>query len=164
GGGGGGGASITNLVVNDTSATSPPSGDGIPNSQQWSVQTNFRAGVAAFGDRTVTINSTGNGSLGGKTWIRTAADSKNFTGSPLATFTLTGSFLYLLVDDRHNAAGGKPLWLDASYTDMGFNAVIAEGATLRPYSVWRKSVTSGGTVSLPRIASAIAPCYLVVVE
>jgi hypothetical protein len=47
---------------------------------------------------------------------------------------------------------------------MGLNATIAEGSTLRPYSVWRKAVTSGSTVSLPRIGSTTAPCYLVVVE
>jgi hypothetical protein len=155
-------APITKLVINDSSAANAGS-DGIPNNQQWSIQTNFRAGIAAFGDRTVTITSTGNGTLDGKSWIRTAADSKTFSGSPLATFTLTGQFLYLLVDDRLNT-GSKPTWLDDTYTDMGFNAVITEGTNLRDYSVWRKSVVSGSTVTLPTINSSKAPCYIVVVE
>lgn len=159
-------SSITNLVVNDTATTNPPAGtDGIANSLQWSVQSNFRAPATAFGDRTVSITATGDTSLNGKPWIRTAADSKNYNGTaPLATFTLTGRYLYLLVDDRHNGTGTRPAWLDASYTDMGFNAAITEGATLRPYSVWRKSITSGSTVTLPKINSAIAPCYIVVIE
>jgi hypothetical protein len=32
--------------------------------------------------------------------IRTAADSKSFAGTTLASFTLTGSTLFLWVDDR----------------------------------------------------------------
>lgn len=159
-------SAIGNLVVRDTATTNPPAGtDGIANSTQWSIQQDFRIGPAAFGDRSATISALGSGPLAGKPWIRTAADSKNFAGAPLATFTVTGRFVYLLVDDRHNVpATGKPAWLDASYTDQGYNAVIAEGTTPRPYSVWRRSVASGSTVTLPTIASAVAPCYLVVVE
>jgi hypothetical protein len=157
-----GAAPISNLVVNDTSAANAGT-DGVPNNQQWSIQTNFRTGVPAFGDRTVNITSVGTGTLGGKAWIRTAADSKTFAGSPLATFTVNGQFVYLLVDDRHNT-GSKPAWLDATFTDQGFNATILEGTTTRQYSVWRKTVTPGSTVTLPTINSAIAPCYLVVVE
>jgi hypothetical protein len=152
---------ISNLVVNDTT----PGNDGIANSQQWSVQTNFRAGVMAFGDRTVTVSATGNGSLDGKTWLRTTADSKSFTGSPVATFTLTGDTLYLLVDNRHNnTTTGKPPFLDATYSDTGTDVTIAEGTTPRLYSVWKRSVVSGSTVSLPAVNSSAAPFYIVVVN
>jgi len=157
-------APITNLVVNDNTT----GGDGIVNSSQWSIQTNFRTGVAAFADRTVTITSTGDGSLNGMAWIRTAADSKTFTGPSLATFTANSDVMFLLVDDRWNV-NGRPSFVDPMlYTDTGFNAVITEGTTQnpiqRPYSVWRRSVTPGSTVTLPSIGLGTAPCYLVVVR
>jgi len=50
------------------------------------------------------------------------------------------------------------------FTDQGYNLTINEGATPRPYSVWRKAVTSGSTVNLPSIGSAMAPFYFVIVE
>jgi hypothetical protein len=151
---------ISNLIVNDTT----PGGDGIPNNQQWSVQSNFQQGVAPFGDRLVTVSSIGSSQLAGKPWIRTTADSKSFTGSP-ASFTLTGDTVFLLVDNRHNnATTGKPAFLDASYSDTGFDATILEGTTARPYSIWRKSVVSGSTVTLPTVNSTLAPFYFVVVQ
>jgi len=152
-------------VVNDHTVGN----DNIDNSTQWVVQTNFRATVNPFSDRTgVSITSTGNGTLDGKTWIRTAADSKSFgtgvTPPPtLASFTVTGTFVDLLVDDRHGG-GARPSWLDTSFTDAGFNVTINDGSATRPYSVWRKSVTPGSTVNLPAIGSTMAPCYIVVVE
>jgi hypothetical protein len=95
--------------------------------------------------------------------IRTAADSKNYTGTPLATFTTGGTFLYLAVDNRHNT-GSKPAWLDATYVDQGYDITITEGTTARPYSVYRKATTAGSPVTLPTIGSATAPCYLVIVQ
>jgi hypothetical protein len=151
---------IANLVVNDTATTNPPAGsDGIANANQWSIRTNLQTGDTAFGDRAYTVNL-GNSGLAGKPWVRTAADSKSYAGTPLATFTVTGSFVYLLVDDRHNTA----FLTNAGYTDQGTNASVLEGSTTRPYSVWRKAVTSGSTVTLPTIGSATAPCYIVVVQ
>jgi hypothetical protein len=157
---------ITKLVVNDHSMGLDPT----DNSTQWVVQPDFHAGGDAFSDRTlVTIADIGNGSLKGKTWLRTAADSKLFGMNvmprpALASFTVTGSFVYLLIDDRHNT-GSRPLWLDGDYTDMGFNVMIDDHSGMnKPYSVWRRPVLSGSTVTLPSIGSNIAPCYIVVVE
>jgi hypothetical protein len=155
-------AAITNLVVNDTT----PGGDGIPNNTQWSIQANLQTGLAPFGDRTFTIESLGNSVLVGRPWIRTAADSKSFTGSPLASFTVNGSFVFLLIDNRHNAANGRPAWLtDPAWVDQGFDVMVRQSATATfPYSVWRKPVTAGSTVNLPTINSGIAPAYFVVVQ
>jgi glucose/arabinose dehydrogenase len=156
---------ISNLVVNDSAITNPPAGaDGIANSAQWSIQNNFQANVTAFGDRAFKVTGVPAGSvLLGKAWIRPAADSKNYTGTPLATFTVGGTFVYLAADNRHNT-GARPSWLDASYVDQGFDITVTEGNTARSYSVYRKPVTSGSTVALPRIGSATAPCYLVIVQ
>lgn len=155
-------AVIANLVVNDTATSNPPAGaDGIANSAQWSIQSNFQVGVTAFGDRSYKVTGAPAGSvLLGKAWIRPAADSKHYTGTPLATFTAGGSFVYLAVDNRHNT-GARPPWLDASFVDQGFDITVTEGTTARAYSVYRKPVTAGSTVALPRIASPGAPCYLV---
>jgi glucose/arabinose dehydrogenase len=157
---------ISNLVVRDTATTNPPAGtDGIANSTQWSVQANFQNNVTAFGDRTVKVTAVPSAAnvLLGKHWIRTAADSKNYTGTPMATFTVGGTFVYLAVDNRHNGTGARPAWVDSTYVDQGYDIAITEGSTARSYSVYRKAVTSGSTVTLPTIASATAPCYIVIV-
>jgi hypothetical protein len=166
GAGVGSAAPITNLVVNDTAL----GGDNIPNNQQWSVQTIFGAGVAPFGDRKVLIKSTGDHSLDGLAWIKTAADSKAFPrdAGPVATFKVTGSTIFLLVDDRHNVSVNnqppKPPFLNSGYTDAGFDVVIQDDTMLRPYSVWKRAVVSGTTVDLPGVGSSTAPGYLVVVQ
>jgi FlaG/FlaF family flagellin (archaellin) len=160
-------AAISNLVVNDTATTNPPAGtDGIANSLQWSIQTNFQVDVVAFGDRTVKVTAvpTAGNTLLGKAWIRTAADSKNYAGAPLATFTTGGSSVYVAVDNRHNGTGTKPTWLDATWVDQGYDITITEGTTARPYSVYRKTVMVGSTVTLPTINSPTAPCYIVIVQ
>jgi hypothetical protein len=156
------GAVISNLVVNDTS----PGGDGVPNNTQWSVQANLQMTLQPFGDRSFTIGSIGNAVLTGKPWIKTAADSKSFTGNPLATFTLNGTLVYLIIDNRHNAANGRPPWLtDTAWVDQGFDVMVNQTTTTTfPYSVWRKSFTAGATVSLPPVGSSLAPGYFVVAQ
>jgi hypothetical protein len=161
GNGGNGAAAIAGLVVNDTT----PGGDGIPNNSQWSIQANFQTGQAPFGDRAFTVESIGNTVLTGKPWIRTAADSKSFTGSPLATFLVNGSFVFLVIDNRHNGADGRPAWLDSTWVDQSFDVVIRQsGTTTFPYSVWRKPVIAGSTVNLPTVNSSFAPGYFVIVQ
>ena len=155
-----GGASISSLVVNDTSTGN----DGIPNNTQWSIQAGFDggAGQRPFGDRAYTIAAlpAAASHLRSKPWIRSAADSKSYTSPtvPLATASMNGAFVYLAVDDRH-ATGFL-----SGYTDQGYNLTVNEGATARPYSVWRRAIPAGGAVTLPSIGSATAPCYFVIVE
>jgi hypothetical protein len=145
----GGGFPISNLVVNDTASAG------------WTIQTNFSTNVLAFTDRDFTIQSVG--SLGGRNWIRTAADSKSYAGAqPLATFTLTGTVVYLIVDDRYTT-GGTPTWL-TGWANTGIKASVLESGTSRSHTAWKKTFTSGSTVSLPKIGATTAPCYLVVVE
>jgi hypothetical protein len=130
------------------------------------VQSNFQVGVTAFGDRTYTVDSVpgAGSSLLGKPWVRTAADSKAYPTTPLATFTITGTSVILLVDNRLNS-GTKPPFLDATWTDQGYDVVIRQSSTATfPYSVWKKTVTSGSTVNLPAVNSTAAPCYIVLVQ
>src|SRR5262249_8672519 len=97
---------ISNLVVNDPLPANrrPPH----CNRNKWSIKANFQVGASPFGDRTYTVESVGGSAILGGAWIQTAADSKNYTGNPLATFTVGGSFVYLLVDDRWNGGGTRP--------------------------------------------------------
>jgi hypothetical protein len=155
-------ASITNLVVNDTANGS----DGIPNNTQWTVLPSFAGGGGqrAFNDRTFTISAlpAAAAHLAGKPWIRTAADSKSYTATPtLATATVTGSFVFLAVDSRH-ATG---FLTTAGFTAEPYSLTVLEGTTMHAYRVWKKAVlTSGGTVSFPRVGATVAPCYFVIVE
>jgi hypothetical protein len=66
----------------------------------------------------------------------------------------------LLVDDRHATA----FLTNAGFADSGMNATVAEGTNSRTYSIWRKTVTSGSTVTLPTIGATTAPLYIVVVK
>jgi hypothetical protein len=48
--------------------------------------------------------------------------------------------------------------------DQGYDITITEGTTPRPYSVYRMPVTAGSTVTLPTVASTVAPLYIVIVQ
>ncbi|HXU82081.1 MAG TPA: fibronectin type III domain-containing protein, partial [Polyangia bacterium] len=148
------GPSITNLVVNDTTRAS-----------FWGIQSNFQVGAVPFGDRTYTVDPGVNAAILGGPWIRTSADSKNFATDPVATFTATGSFVFLIVDNRWNGASGRPAFIDASYTDAGFDVTVRQSSTAAfPYSVWRKPIGTNTTVSLPHMGATTAPYLFVVVK
>ena len=130
----------------------------------------FSLALTVFGDRAytvITVPTAGNALLG-KSWIRTAADSKNYTpiSPPLATFTTGVSSIALVVDDRLNATGTtKPAFLDSTWVDQGYDLTIRETSTAtRVYSVYKKAVTVGSTVTLPTINSTLAPCYFIVAQ
>jgi uncharacterized repeat protein (TIGR03806 family) len=160
--------SITNLVVNDNL----PAGCVSPNcnKDKWSIKSNIQIGAVVFGDRAYTLDSVdsqGTGVILGGPWISTAADSKNFTGTPLATFKANGTSVFLLVDDRWNGTGTRPPWLtDATFVDTGFNVMIKQNpqTTIFAYSVYRKTVTSGSTVSLPKVGGSTAPAYFIILK
>jgi hypothetical protein len=154
--------SLADLAVLDDS----PGADGIVNQAQWTLERNFKVGSAPFGDRPYTIASVGNSALLGKTWIRTAADSKSYAGSSLGAVRVNGSFVNLLIDKRHNAANGRPAWLtDTSYVDQGYDVVVRQSSTTTAsYRVWRRPAVWGSMVALPKVGSSVAPCYLVVVQ
>jgi hypothetical protein len=161
-------AGISNLVVNDNL----PAGCVSPNcnKDKWSVQSNFQVGVMTFpfGDRTYTVDSVSvaNSAILGGAWVRTAADSKNYPTSPLATFTASGSFVYLVIDDRWNGTGVRPAWLtDPGFMDQGYNVIVRQSSTQTfPYSVWAKSITGTTMVSLPAMGATTAPAYFVIVK
>jgi hypothetical protein len=116
------------------------------NASKWSVQANLQRGNRIYPDRTYTFTAVP-AALRGAAWIRDAGDSKTFTRSPLATFTLGASAdVYVGVDTRT----GRPSWVDASWTDTGTSETGSEHVT---YHLFRKGFASGASVALGPIGS-----------
>src|SRR5262245_18499207 len=67
---------VTSLTVRDAA-----------NAADWSLQASLTAGTAQYGDRAFTYSSVPP-LVAGAEWIRTANDSKTFTGGTLVTFTV----------------------------------------------------------------------------
>lgn len=142
---------ITNLSVNDSA-----------NASDWSVQSLLATGDDQFGDRAYTFTSVPS-SVAGSAWIRTANDSKAYTGSALVTFTVTADCdVYVASNDR---IGVKPSWLSSAngWADSGSNLVNSE-STPKTFSLFKKSFTANSTVSLGNNGSATASMYTVIVS
>jgi len=138
------------------------------NRDKWSVQSSsFAVGVQPFGDRNYIIETTApDDPFRNNSWIRTAADSKAFTGDPLATFTARGVEVILMVDTRHNNSTGRPTFLtDPAWTDATREFVIRQSSTVTArYHAWKKIVIPGSMVTLPRVNSPFAPTYFVILN
>jgi glucose/arabinose dehydrogenase len=124
---------VTNLSAKDTA-----------NAADWSVQSNVQVGNNVYGDRTYTFTQIPATLLGSK-WVRTANDSKTFTGNPTVTFSINiDADVYVALND----SGARPSWVDGTWTDTGTNLDTRESSTqTRTYSIYRKRFTAG-TVSL----------------
>ncbi len=132
GGGGGGGSLISNLVVNDSA-----------NAADWSIQSNLQTGNLIYGDSGATFTAVASIVAGGD-WIRTAADSKAYTGATLVTFTVNSAAdVYVAHVDNITT---KPSWL-TGWSDTGAELANSE-ATPKRFSLFKKSFASGATVSL----------------
>ena len=142
-------AAVANLAVQDAA-----------NAADWSIQSNLQTGNAQYGDRVFTL-STVPSAVAGSEWIRTANDSKTYTGATLATFTVTtDSDVYVAHND---SIATKPAWLSAAngWTDTGANLVNSEPRT---FSLFRRSFGAGATVSLGNNGNTSAGLYTIVVK
>src|SRR5438034_935867 len=75
--------------------------------------------------------------LAGADWVRDVNASRTFTGSPLATFTLTaGADVYVGLDART----GRPAWVDGTWTSTGLTETSSAHVT---YHLFRKTFASG---------------------
>jgi len=98
--------------------------------------------------------------VAGGSWVRTANASKSYTGTPLATFTLSAAAdVYLAFDNR----GALPSWVDSSWVDTGTDLTTSEGGTTRAFSLFKKRFNAG-TVTLGPLSNAGISMYLVVVK
>lgn len=94
---------IADLVVNDTA-----------NAGDWSIRNNLGVGDEQYGDRGYAFTLVP-GLVAGAQWIRTANDSKVYTGE-VADFVLgADATVYIAHDER---IGQKPDWLD-DWTSLG---------------------------------------------
>ena len=143
------GATVSSLQVSDAA-----------NAVDWSVQANLQSGNTFYGDRTYTFGAVPSAVVGGR-WIRTANDSKSYTGTPLVTFTLSAAAdVYVGLDSR----SPRPAWVDSTWTDTGTPLTQVENATTtRSFSLYRKRFNAG-TVSLGPWNNTTGSMYTVIVQ
>ncbi len=136
---------VSGLTVNDSA-----------NAADWSSQYNLQVGSLSYGDRAVTFSAVASG-VAGSEWIRPAMDSKAYTGTTLVSFQVTSNAdVYVAHND---AITTKPSWL-STWTDTGTD-IAGNGVT---YSLYRKSFTSGSTVSLGNNGHTSYGQYIVIVK
>ncbi len=136
---------VTNLSVRDTA-----------NAADWSVQASLQNGAVQYGDRTYTFTTVPALVAGGR-WIRTANDSKSYTGDPTVSFTISRTAdVFVAIDDR---VGARP-WM-TGWTNTGQKLVNNEGEP-KSFSIFRKNFPAG-TVSLGPSTSA-GSMYTVIVK
>ena len=126
------GTLIRQLLVQDTE-----------NYQDWQIVSGVTEGSRVYGDRDVTYVSLPE-VINGAEAINTACDSKNAAGD-LASFTAGADIhAYVLVDQREEAAGLVPEWLN-SWTKTSDTAKASNDVV---YTLYRKEIKAGETVVL----------------
>jgi hypothetical protein len=130
------------------------------NASDWSVQTNLQEGDDVYGDRAYTFSSVP-ADLVGKSWIRTANDSKTSALSTLATFTVSAE---ADVDVGLNANGPVPSWVDGTWINTGTTIATRESSsTTRTFRLFQKHFDAAATVTLGPWNSTTS-MYMVVVK
>jgi len=150
-----------------------PSGDAIQsltvkdaaNNADWSERINFTQGSVAYGDRTYRVEYTP-GVLKGLQWIRTAADSKNFTSTPVATFkTGVDATVFIAHDDRITT---KPSWMSGyvktAYGKMILNQNIPNTTTRVTYTLYSRRFPKDSVVTLGANGHTSHLMYMVFVK
>lgn len=139
---------ISGLTVNHYSGSS------------WSIQSNLQVGNTQYGDRSFTFTSVPS-ALAGSTWIRTANDSKYYTGTTLAQFTVNNAAEVYVAYNM--AIGSTPSWL-SGWTNTGMTLVNSETPNPRTFAVYKKNFASGATVTLGSNNNTSHSMYTVIVR
>ncbi|MEO8808020.1 MAG: hypothetical protein ABI433_18210, partial [Burkholderiaceae bacterium] len=93
-------------------------------------------------------------------WLRSANDSKAYTGNPLVSFSLNQpADVYITLDDRLAA---PPTWM-AGWSNTGLRMTTSEGGTARSFTVFTKSFPAG-TVNLGPSGQVGMSLYNVIVK
>ncbi len=109
----------------------------------WSVISSASTGSPVFGDRDFTYTSLPS-VLSGAEAVKTACNSKNSTGD-LGQFTAGADIdVYILLDQRVEAAGNIPGWIN-SWQKTGLTAATSNDVT---FDLYKKTFRSGETVLL----------------
>jgi YVTN family beta-propeller protein len=163
-------AQVQNLVdylqqIDDASDNASPAGVVVSglnvrdtaNASGWAVLNNLQVGALQYGDRTYTLTSVP-AALLGSTWIRSANNSRAYTGTPLVTFNIDrAADVHVAIDDRAAA----PSWL-AGWTNTGVKLINSE-TTARSFTLYRKNFPAGA-VSLGPLNNSGVSMYNVIVK
>ncbi len=139
---------IKSLTVNDND-----------NSADWSIQTGIDSGKEVFGDRQCKFTSVPE-QLRDAEWIRTACDSKKFTGEEASFKAGADITAFVGVDTR--AEENASSWLaDWTKTDL---TLTDDGNPIVTYNIYNKDVKSGEKVRLGAVNMSNAVNYVVMVK
>jgi outer membrane protein assembly factor BamB len=126
--GGGTTVQLSNLVVKDTA-----------NAGAWSLATGLATGQAQYGDRGYTLVSVPS-QLVGAAWVRTANNSKTFTGDPTCTFTISQQATVYVAEDTRLP---KPSWMDSSWTNSGLMLTDNQVSGKNTFVLYQKTFPAG---------------------
>ena len=125
------------------------------NAAKWSLQTNIQVGDVQYGDRGYTLTSVP-ASLAGAAWIRTANNSKTYTGTPTVSFAINeDAMIYVAIDNRQ----APPSWIDSSWTNTGLTLTNTEASPPFTQTLFAKDFPAG-TVSLGPVSNNSANTFL----
>ena len=137
---------IQNLDVKDTTQVGTSANT---RADFWSIQANLQKGDVIFGDRMFKVADMP-AKYEGAEWIRTAMDSKGYTGSPLVEFKVAESAVVVVaLDARYDTNGIKPpSWL-TGWVNTG-NTIKDDSSSTAPviYNLYEKVFTADSIVSL----------------
>lgn len=125
------------------------------NRYSWSIQQGLDVGKEVFGDRTCKFTSVPE-QLKGAEWIRTACDSKKYTGDEASFTAAKDTSVYLGVDTR---AEGNATWL-SNWTKTSLT-LTDDGNPNVTYNIYKKDVKSGQKVTLGAVNMNTAVNYVV---
>mgnify|MGYP001118475400 FL=1 len=138
---------ITGLNVNDKN-----------NRYNWSVQQGLDNGDAVFGDRAFMFTSVPE-QLRGAEWIRSACDSKKYTGDE-AKFTAGADItLFVGLDSRVSVT---PDWL-SGYTKTAMT-LTDDGNPVVTYNIYMNDYKSGEEIILGKLANSSVVNYVVIAK
>ncbi len=139
---------IKSLTVNDSD-----------NAADWTIQSGLDSGKEVFGDRQCKFTAVPE-QLKDAEWIRTACDSKKYTGEEASFKAGADITAFVGIDTRteENAAGWLADWTktDLTLTDDGNPNVT--------YNVYKKDVKNGGEVKLGAVNLNNAVNYVVMAK
>jgi len=96
-------------------------------------------------------------SLAGADFIQPAYGSKNFTGSTIATFELTGNAEVYII---HAVSSAKPAWLKMYQK----TALTVNSSDMKSFNVFVKKYNKGDTVRLGANGNTDLPMYMVAIK
>jgi hypothetical protein len=112
-----------------------------------------------FGDRTYLITALPI-ELQGLQWIRSAADSKLYTSSPLVSFPANRTIeVYVAIDNRAPALTWLSGWTDTG-KDMNTYALNTDVS----FSIYKRTYSGGQTVSIGPIGNNLYLPYPIIIK